>query len=710
MFLWRRVAPQSPEEGLKPTASPGYARNFRDLNRKISQGKSFSGYERNALFLNLKGQGFADVASLLGVDYDDDARAVATVDWDRDGDLDLWVTNRTAPRIRLLSNTQSSPNGFVALRLVGNGTTTNRDAIGARLTLHSASEPALKQIRTVRAGDGFLSQSSAWTHFGLGPAAGDLQLTIAWPGGAIESFNNLPPNAHHTITQGQGLASRSIDPTRQPVDSPNQAGQKPAPAGFLVANRVPFPDLSYTTPEGSSRSTTTLQGQPTLVTLWATWCAPCLKELADFASQSETLRSLNLELLALNVDGLSVDGQTSSNADPESILANLRFTQPRGAATQESLAKIELLIEFFSSRRAPLSIPTSFLLDAQGQVAAVYLEAVSFERVAQDAARLEKTAAEQLAHLSPRTGRWAADPRNIDRATYLGDYATLFVTNGFPEEAERLYALIKPQDGSRSARDFYNQAKSAAEQGQTAQAMASYQEALRLDPDYGEALTGLGALHLMQKQFEPARRYFEQALAIDPNHATALINLAMIDHRQGQTETALARLRSVIARNPDYAEAHLNLGSLLASLKNHQEAIFHLSKAGTLNPNLTAAHLNLAAAYTETEQWAQAQDIYQRLLASQPRLPVAHAGMGQLQARQNKHAEAADSYRSAIALGAATPHLMTQLALTQIALGEQSSARQTLQKALELDPNYPPAARALQELAQPAPPSPSVRK
>ena len=148
MFFWRRVAPQIPEDGLKPTATPGYTRNFRDLNDKVSRGKSFSGYERNALFLNLEGNGFAEVAGLLGVDFDDDARAVAVVDWDRDGDLDMWVTNRTAPRVRLLRNNQPSANSFVAIRLIGNGKTTNRDAIGARLTLWRSSEPQLKQIRT----------------------------------------------------------------------------------------------------------------------------------------------------------------------------------------------------------------------------------------------------------------------------------------------------------------------------------------------------------------------------------------------------------------------------------------------------------------------------------------------------------------------------------------------------------------------------------
>ncbi len=253
MFFWRRVAPQIPEDGLKPTATPGYTRNFRDLNDKVSRGKSFSGYERNALFLNRKGNGFAEIGGLLGADFEDDARAVAVVDWDRDGDLDLWVTNRTAPRVRLLRNNQPSANSpsansFLAIRLIGNGKTTNRDAIGARLTLSRSSEPRIKQIRTVHAGDGFLAQSSAWTHFGLGQATDDLNLSVTWPGGGTETFTRLKAGARYTITQDEGrpggpsLASSSAVPkiaqkTRQ--ESPDRGMR-----GFWVANQVPFPILT----------------------------------------------------------------------------------------------------------------------------------------------------------------------------------------------------------------------------------------------------------------------------------------------------------------------------------------------------------------------------------------------------------------------------------------------------------------------------------
>jgi tetratricopeptide (TPR) repeat protein len=704
MFLWRRVAPQSPEEGLKPTAAPGYARNFRDLNRQISQGKSFSGYERNALFLNLKGGAFIDVGGLLGVDYDDDARAVATVDWDRDGRLDLWVTNRTAPRVRLLRNPLPSGNGFVSIRLIGNGKTTNRDAVGARLTLSPASAPGPGQIRTIRAGDGFLSQSSAWTHFGLGPGATDLTLSIAWPGGGTETITGLQSNAHHTITQGQGRTGAPV-PASPGMTLPAgpEAPETPGPGGFQVATRVPFPQLSYADEAGASRSTTDFTGQPVLITLWATWCAPCLKELGDFAKRADALRGLGATLLALNVDGLAVSGDAAAGADPEKTLASIGYTLPRGFASQEALAKIEVLIEFLSSRRESLSIPSSFLVDAEGRVAAVYLEAVGFDQVAGDVARLQAPPAAQLERLSPRAGRWFADPRQIDRAAYLGDYATLFVTNGFPDESQRLYQMIKPQDGSSGARDYYNQAKSAAQRGATEQAMDYYREALRLEPEFGEALTGLGAVLLGQKRLDEARGYFEKALAIDPNHATALINLATIDQRQGRTDLALARLRKVIERNPDYAEAHLNLGSLLASLKQHEEAIQHLVKASALNPKLTAARLNLAMVYTETKQWDQAEDQYRQLLAIAPRLAPAHAGLGTLHARQQQHAQAVAAYRQAIALGLSTPQTYTQLGLSLLALGEKPAAAAAFQAALKLDPEHAGAQRALRENQLPAP-------
>ena len=137
----------------------------------LFSGKSLSGRERNSLFLNVGNRRdgmpgkFANASFLSGFGLDDDTRGVAMVDWDQDGDLDVWLTNRTAPRLRLLRN-DLSPQGAGSLQVRLEGTTCNRDAIGARLVLTLPSGRKLYQTR--RCGEGFLTQNSAWIHFGLG--------------------------------------------------------------------------------------------------------------------------------------------------------------------------------------------------------------------------------------------------------------------------------------------------------------------------------------------------------------------------------------------------------------------------------------------------------------------------------------------------------------------------------------------------------------
>jgi len=700
MFFWRRVAPQIPEDGLKPTATPGYTRNFRDLNDLISQGKSFSGYERNALFLNRAGQGFAEAGALLRADFEDDARAVAMADWDRDGDLDVWITNRTAPQVRLLRNNYPSANSSVSIRLIGNGETTNCDAIGARLTLWRTSAPKLKQIRTIHAGDGFLAQSSAWAHFGIGPSEGELALSVRWPGGETESFSDLKGGARYTITQGQGIVELApAAPLSPPNISPESVSTFVSDLGnrgLWVANQVPFPELSYTGPDGAMRSTTEFLGTPVLINLWATWCAPCIQELGVLGQHSEELRANGTDVLALNVDGLGLSGGAAAEANVEDVLSRVGYELSHGIAREENLAKIEVLIDFLSSQRVPLTIPSSFLVDADGNVAAVYQGAVEWEQLGADLSLLGSPPAAQLGRASGRTGRWFANPRQIDRAAFLGAYATQFVKSGFPEESQRLFELIKPQDGAPSAQDHYNQAKIAARSGSPEQAIEHYRAALRLEPEYGQALTGLGAIYLMQKRPGEAEVLFEKALAIDPNHATALVNLAMIDQSRGDGDSALGRLEKVIARNPEYAEAHMNIGSLLASMNRYEEAILHLSEAVKLNPKRPVAHLNLASVYMQTQQWNKAEQQYRLVQQLSPRTAYAHFGLGTLQARQGLHAEAVVSFRKAISLGLKNAQSYTRLGLSLLQLGNRQSASEVLEAALELDPDYPDAKRALQ--------------
>ena len=64
----------------------------------IESGRSFSGNERNCVFINTgrsikSGGKFADISFSSGLDYEDDARSVVPVDWDHDGDVDMFISS-----------------------------------------------------------------------------------------------------------------------------------------------------------------------------------------------------------------------------------------------------------------------------------------------------------------------------------------------------------------------------------------------------------------------------------------------------------------------------------------------------------------------------------------------------------------------------------------------------------------------------------------
>ena len=69
----------------------------------LRQGRAFSGYERHHCFLNTRDGRFTDVSAVSGIDYPEDGRGMAYCDWDFDGDLDLWISHRTGPQVRLVA-------------------------------------------------------------------------------------------------------------------------------------------------------------------------------------------------------------------------------------------------------------------------------------------------------------------------------------------------------------------------------------------------------------------------------------------------------------------------------------------------------------------------------------------------------------------------------------------------------------------------------
>jgi hypothetical protein len=138
---------------------------------------SLNGNERDCLFRNNGDGTFTDTAYVNDADRVEDGRGVAVFDYDADGRPDVVLRNYRQPA-QLLRNV-GAPTHWLRLKLVG--TRSNRDAVGARVTLASGG---LRQTREVHAGSAYLSGSSLIQQFGLGAARIADEIRIRWPSGA----------------------------------------------------------------------------------------------------------------------------------------------------------------------------------------------------------------------------------------------------------------------------------------------------------------------------------------------------------------------------------------------------------------------------------------------------------------------------------------------------------------------------------------------
>jgi hypothetical protein len=155
------------------------------------------------LFLNQSGGTFRDVTSLLGDAFTKPqvGRGVACGDFDRDGDVDVLMTTNNGPAL-LFRNDQRAGNRSVRFRLTS--TKSNRDAIGAIVRLFHGGT---SQMRMVKSGSSYLSQSELPVTFGVGKRDRIDRVVITWPSRRSEEFTNLASGRAYDCVEGKGLAA-----------------------------------------------------------------------------------------------------------------------------------------------------------------------------------------------------------------------------------------------------------------------------------------------------------------------------------------------------------------------------------------------------------------------------------------------------------------------------------------------------------------------
>ena len=166
---------------------------------EVRQLASEAGYEQPKVFYRNRGDGrFDDLTQRIGapLTVPKAARGAAFGDIDNDGRIDVAIAN-VNDRPDLYVNDSDPSRHRIDLRLVG--TTSNRDAIGARIHI---SAGGVDQYQEVRGGGSYLSQSDLRVHFGLGAATVVDRVDVRWPNGREERWQRLAADRLHTLTEG----------------------------------------------------------------------------------------------------------------------------------------------------------------------------------------------------------------------------------------------------------------------------------------------------------------------------------------------------------------------------------------------------------------------------------------------------------------------------------------------------------------------------
>jgi tetratricopeptide (TPR) repeat protein len=489
-FFWRQVVARSPDD---TTPAPAYERGWQALNELIRSDNSWNGYERNVMFANNRDGTFSEVSGAVRLDFAEDGRAFALADIDHDGRLEVILKNRNAPQLRILHNVMPQIGHSIAFRL--RGTKSNRDAIGAAITLQAGT---LRQTKYVQAGSGFLTQHSKQVFFGVGEEAGPVQATIRWPSGLSQQLAALPINHRIEVEEGSAFVAKpfSAPPAACAETSPPPSAIEapPAQSATWLLQPLRAPEFSLPDLTNAQRQIKEFRGTCVLLSFWSVAAPRSMEQLKLLHRHRSALAANHVTVLAINLDVASRASEARAFARREAISAPILF------ATEEIAGIYNLIYRYLFDRRRDLGIPTAFLLDKEGMIVKLYQGGIDPEAVCDDAKSLPATAAERQRKALPFPGTL---------------YQGAFQRNDFT------YGVAMFQHGYLD------------------EAAASFEQVIAAKPDYPEGYYNLGTLSLQRRDFPAARRYLEQALKLRPNYPEAWNNLGMMAAQEGHGDDAV---------------------------------------------------------------------------------------------------------------------------------------------------------------------------
>ena len=288
----------------------------------------------------------------------------------------------------------------------------------------------------------------------------------------------------------------------------------------------------------------------------------------------------------------------------------------------------------------------------------------------------------------------ALDPKNVPIQVELGrDYFAL----GQDERAVALLENASRADASRPDADvalavYYLSGKQYDKAHATVLALEKKQPTNPLVQDLK------GSILLAQGDVANARASYEKALAIQPDYFLAALHLAQLDLRDKNTDAARKRFLGVLNKDPNNLQAMLALSEVAAAARDEEAYVKWLEKAAKANPAALEPRAMLARYYLGQNKPQQALVIAREAQTAAPDNPAALDLLGSAQLAAGEKENALASFNQILARYPNAVSYLIRVASIQGSMGHPADARATLSNALKIAPDNADVYAALATL------------
>jgi tetratricopeptide (TPR) repeat protein len=180
------------------------------------------------------------------------------------------------------------------------------------------------------------------------------------------------------------------------------------------------------------------------------------------------------------------------------------------------------------------------------------------------------------------------------------------------------------------AQFYYNRGVAYFHKQEYDKAVNDFSEAIRLDPKDINAYNYRGNVYVDKKHYDQAIADFSEAIRLDPKDASAYFNRGLAYNGKSNYDQAIAAYNEAIRLDPKFAFAYINRGVAYIGKRNYAQAIADNNEALRLDPKLVAAYINRGNAYARMDDYDQAIVNYDEAIRLDPNSADANIGLAWL--------------------------------------------------------------------------------